>query len=350
MRFDGFDAFEVAPEKVPDLLAERPLLLFGKFRPTGEVGRIEVTGRNGQGAWSQRIEVRPADARPENAALRALWARKWVEILEDERMMSGARQLKQAITDLGLAYDLLTAFTSFVAIDSEIANRGGGADLVRQALPMPAGVPNTAIGVANGVGGLGIRGTGMGGGGIGYATLGMGVFHTIGSSGGAATGYGRASGGLAPRLARAPSVIPGMATVRGSLDKEVIRLVIRRHINEVRFCYEQALGTNPELAGRVAIELVISTDGNVTKSMVSSSTLGNLRVETCIAEGARRWEFPAVKGGGLVIVTYPFNLTPRPAGQTTPIRVTAGRRFRRRPRTRTSPWRSLGRQGNRHRS
>jgi hypothetical protein len=51
------------------------------------------------------------------------------------------------------------------------------------------------------------------------------------------------------------------------------------------------------------------TEGSVTKSIVSSSTLGNLRVDTCIAEAARRWEFPAVKDGGLVIVTYPFHLT-----------------------------------------
>ena len=333
VRLDGFDAFEVAPEKVPDLLAERPLLLFGKYRPTGEVGRIEVSGRNGQGSFSQLIEVRPADARQENAALRSLWARKWVEILEDERTMSSTQQLKLAITDIGLTYNLLTSFTSFVAIDSEIVNRGGGVDQVRQALPMPAGVPNTAIGVAYGVGGLGIIGTGKGGGGTGYATLGMASFNTIGSSG-TGSGYGHASGALISRHASAPQVIPGAATVRGSLDKEIIRRVIRRHINEVRFCYEQELGTNPELAGRVAIEFVISTEGSVTKSIVSSSTLGNLRVETCIAEAARRWQFPAVKDGGLVIVTYPFNLVPRPAGQTTPIPVTAGRRDRRRRRTR----------------
>jgi hypothetical protein len=89
-----------------------------------------------------------------------------------------------------------------------------------------------------------------------------------------------------------------------------------------------------ELAGRIALKFVLSTEGSVTQSIVSSSTLGNLRVETCIAEAARRWEFPAVKDGGLAIVTYPFNLKPRPAGKTTPIPVTAGRRDRGRRRTR----------------
>ena len=35
----------------------------------------------------------------------------------------------------------------------------------------------------------------------------------------------------------------GDADVRGSLSAEVIKRVIRRHMNEVRFCYEQGLHT-----------------------------------------------------------------------------------------------------------
>ena len=155
-------------------------------------------------------------------------------------------------------------------------------------------------------------------------TGGTGAGTSTGSGGG---GYGRGVGLMAPRHARAPRVIPGQATVRGSLDKHIIKRVIRLHINEVRFCYEQELGTHPELAGKVAVQFVISDDGKVTTSFVSSTTLGNLRVETCIAQAVRRWAFPAVKGGGLVIVNYPFVLLPRPHAQTTSI--PAGRRLRR---------------------
>ena len=35
--FSGFDAYEVAPQKLPDLMARRPLVLFGKYR--GSAGR-----------------------------------------------------------------------------------------------------------------------------------------------------------------------------------------------------------------------------------------------------------------------------------------------------------------------
>jgi Ca-activated chloride channel family protein len=145
VNMQGVDAYEIAPEKVPDLLAERPLLLFGKYRGD-RAGKIEITGRSGRGAFSHSIDLRPADARGENMALRALWTRKWVEILEDELHMGGGQAVENAITDLGLFYSLLTPFTSFVAIDSEIANRTGRVDTVRQALPMPEGVSNMAIG------------------------------------------------------------------------------------------------------------------------------------------------------------------------------------------------------------
>jgi Ca-activated chloride channel family protein len=144
VRFGDAGAYEVAPEKIPDLLAARPLLIYGKYRgerPT----RIEINGRTGRGAWHHAVDLRPADARPQNQALRALWARKWVEILEDEFHMGGGKPVENAITDLGLFYSLLTPFTSFVAIDSEVVNRTGKSDTVRQPLPMPEGVSNYAV-------------------------------------------------------------------------------------------------------------------------------------------------------------------------------------------------------------
>ena len=153
VRMQGFDAYDVAPEKIPDLLAERPLLLFGKYhgdRP----GQITITGRSGRGKFGQSIDLRPADARQENAALRSLWARKWVEILEDELHMGGGQEVEAAIAGLGLGYSLLTPFTSFVAVDSQVANRGGQVETVRQPLPMPEGVSNLAIGSKGGGPGL----------------------------------------------------------------------------------------------------------------------------------------------------------------------------------------------------
>jgi Ca-activated chloride channel family protein len=143
--FSGFDAYEVAPQKLPDLMARRPLVLFGKYRGSPG-GRIEVKGTSGGGPLRQVVEVRPGDVRAENAALRSLWARRWVETLDDERAMGAGQPAEEAITTLGLDYRLLTAFTSFVAVDSQVVNAGGQGLNVRQPLPMPEGVSNLAVG------------------------------------------------------------------------------------------------------------------------------------------------------------------------------------------------------------
>jgi TonB family protein len=88
----------------------------------------------------------------------------------------------------------------------------------------------------------------------------------------------------------------------------VIRRVIRRHINEVRFCYEQELAQRPDLSGRVTVSFIISATGAVQTSSVANTTLNNARVEGCVAQAVRRWTFPAPDGGGAVLVNYPFVL------------------------------------------
>src|SRR5690606_36520632 len=159
-------------------------------------------------------------------------------------------------------------------------------------------------------GGLGLRGTGRGGGGTGEGTIGLGNLGTIGHGGGGGTGsgYGRGAGGLRGREARVPRIRTGNADVRGSLSREVIRRVIQRHINEVRFCYEQELNQRPDLEGRVMVSFIISATGAVQSAGVGNSTISNARVEGCIVQAVRRWTFPAPDGGGVVGVNYPFVL------------------------------------------
>lgn len=99
----------------------------------------------------------------------------------------------------------------------------------------------------------------------------------------------------------------------GGMDKNVIRQVVRSHIADVRTCYNTGLGKDPKLAGRVTINFVIGPNGTVDRSVVDSSELsGELgrEVSACIAAVVEQWKFPSPRGGGNVIVTYPFHLNP----------------------------------------
>lgn len=102
----------------------------------------------------------------------------------------------------------------------------------------------------------------------------------------------------------------GPPPVKGSLDKEEIRAVIRSHIDEVKHCYEAELGNHPDLLGRVMVTFTISAQGDVIASKMESSTMDSPPVEACTVATVRRWRFPKPIGGGVVIVSYPFVFTP----------------------------------------
>jgi hypothetical protein len=169
------------------------------------------------------------------------------------------------------------------------------------------------IGDAADLGGLGPLGTGPGGGGTGENTLGTGNFNTIGSAGrdsGGRNEYGRQVGLLTRgRRATVPEVVSGVLTVRGSLDKEIIRRVVHQHMNEIKFCYDQELASKPTLAGRISVQFAISPVGQVITSVMQSTSMDDTRVENCVVNAIRRWEFPKPVGGGIAIVLYPFSFT-----------------------------------------
>ncbi|MBL8632365.1 MAG: TonB family protein [Myxococcales bacterium] len=160
-------------------------------------------------------------------------------------------------------------------------------------------------------GGL-VAASGPGGGGDGTVnTTGIGPFGPGGPGG---RGGGPRGPALGPyRQKGIPTTEVGRVEVNaGSMDREVIRRVIRSHMPEVKFCYERALMAQKDLSGRVQVKFMISPTGKVTASIVDASTLRSPTTEHCVAEAVRRWDFPKPPSG-IVSVTYPFVF--RPAGE-----------------------------------
>ncbi|WP_342374192.1 TonB family protein [Myxococcus stipitatus] len=197
---------------------------------------------------------------------------------------------------------LLGAFKGLKGGASDVFGPGGfGTGLNNMLGGLKGGA---AMGDAQGAGGLGSRGSGTGGGGTAMGIGGLGT-----------RGDGRGTGGtggidLGGRGKSITKVIPGKTTVVGGLDKDVIAKVIRRHQNEIKYCYESELNKEPSLAGKVAVAFTIDPTGAVSDATVSESTLNNSRAEQCMISRIRRWKFPEPKGGGVVAVTYPWMFSP----------------------------------------
>ena len=144
--FKGMDVYDMTPARLPDLMGERPILLFGKYR--GEAtDQWTISGENAKGKFSRNISFTSQDTKKENAALQYLWARHRLKTLSDFSNLSRVgEELKAQITDIGLKYNLLTPYTSFVAVNKKTRNQTGKNKAIRQPLPLPEGVENSAIG------------------------------------------------------------------------------------------------------------------------------------------------------------------------------------------------------------
>lgn len=145
LKFDGFDAYDVEPKTLPDLFAEKPLIIYGKWRGNTE-GKIHLSGYQGDGHYSESIDIKTDKNTDSNSALPYLWARQRIAELGDFEKIHPDSDRKAEITNLGLNYNLLTAYTSFIAIDDEIINPEGQSKKVKQPLPLPKGVSNLAVG------------------------------------------------------------------------------------------------------------------------------------------------------------------------------------------------------------
>jgi Ca-activated chloride channel family protein len=145
VRSVGFDTYDVNPIHFPDLLAQRPIILFGKWR--GPVaGTIELTGKTGAGDYVTSLDVAGSQPDEANSALRYLWARSRIAELSDYGSSDIDEDAIKAITALGLKYNLLTRYTSFIAVREVVSNPTGSAQDVKQPLPLPMRVSDMAVG------------------------------------------------------------------------------------------------------------------------------------------------------------------------------------------------------------
>lgn len=150
----GFTAYDFQPARLPDLFANRPVTVCGKWRGDPS-GQLVLTGTTGGGKKYERvIDIAEAAAKgTHNPALRSLWARERVRELSDYASLRADekkhRETVREVTSLGLTYSLLTPYTSFVAVDETVRPMHAPARTVKHASPLPKGVSPQAVAHSN---------------------------------------------------------------------------------------------------------------------------------------------------------------------------------------------------------
>lgn len=92
----------------------------------------------------------------------------------------------------------------------------------------------------------------------------------------------------------------------GGLDKALIAAVVQSNLGQIKHCYEKQLIIDPNIFGKIVANWTINQDGLVSVTSVKSTTMKNKAVENCILAKIKNWNFPKPKGGGQVLVSYPF--------------------------------------------
>lgn len=129
--FEGIEVYDVEPLTVPDVFAERPIIIYGKYNAPAE-GTITIQGDYAGGEISSTLNFADYTVNTEeNIALQYLWARKRIRLMSDYGIASNETDtvsIEEEITQLGLQYSLITEFTSFVAVDSFAVSANSGGD------------------------------------------------------------------------------------------------------------------------------------------------------------------------------------------------------------------------------
>ena len=290
-------AFDVLPGALPDLFAGQPVVVYGRFKGDPGAGQVTLRAKLGDAPFEQRVRV--DFGAQQHDGLRSMWARQQIDAMMGyPNQQSPDDAAKEKITAFAIEHRIMTSYTSFVAVETE-KQQDGELKTVVVPVERPLGVSDKAGMLAQ------VPGS--------FLASPYGGTYSIGGDdadvwGGLGSGYGRGSGaGFGGRGTRVPQVRQAKAQVQGSMDKEVIRRVIRSHINEVRHCYNQALAKDPNAKGRIAVQFMIGPTGHVRSAIVQESTMKDAAVGTCVSAAVKRWIFPKPTGSS-VLVTYPFIL------------------------------------------
>ena len=135
----GIPVEDVYPKTIPDLFLGQPVVLHGKYKAPGK-GKLRLRGKLGGRRYEQEVEVLLPGEHLEGEAIGTLWARARIEDLSNENIVTRTPRLEEQITEVALAHDLVSAYTSFVAVEKTFVTGSEEPVLVEVPVTMPDGV------------------------------------------------------------------------------------------------------------------------------------------------------------------------------------------------------------------
>lgn len=125
IEIDGIKTAELTPQRIGSLYRGQQLVLLGHYWGDGEAD-VTLKGKISGQEVSYNTRFAFPESATENPELERLWAYATIEHLGSEMADFGENaDLKQAVTDLGVSYSLVTDYTSMVVLRDEVFEQRG---------------------------------------------------------------------------------------------------------------------------------------------------------------------------------------------------------------------------------
>jgi Ca-activated chloride channel family protein len=300
--FGKFEVFDVEPLSIPDVMADRPVIIFGKYRGRPK-GAIEIRGISGDHNFVKRIKPADATSTQTNLALRYLWARYRISLLADYNRLRPDDERIEEVTQLGLHYNLLTAYTSFVAVDSRVRLTDGQTTTVRQPLPLPRGVSDYAVGHSS-LARKRISSIRM----AAPSAVPPESYKKIPGIGSGKVEQRAAQDAAAEKEAKPLRLFLKKLTVSRGLSKRYVQRRLEKQLPQISLCYDSLVKNRPRFTGSVEIEMIVDSSGNIEAIKAGDNGKKNRNLEKCIRQFLKKLQFPKPKNAIKVAVMVTFVL------------------------------------------
>lgn len=203
-------------------------------------------------------------------------------MLSDYNMLRNDDKRIKEVTDLGLKYNLLTKYTSFIAVDNKVRNKNGSSTTVKQPLPLPEGVSDYAVGLSGQIAAQSpVPATAEHGG-----TM-LRKSNIAAKSEASPLEESRKDKETKGDTRSFDNKIQiNEILVPDKISKQEVGKIIQDHLSELKACFKKT-----EANGKVKIEIVISIDGSVKTANIVSGKIKDKEIKKCILNAIKSWKF-----------------------------------------------------------
>jgi Ca-activated chloride channel family protein len=139
LEWNGLPVTDMYPARVPDLFDAKPIVISGRYTGPAK-GALRIRARYAGNAITREVPVNLPAVESKHNVLASLWARTKIDAISHQ-----PGEHREEVTKLGLDFNLMTQFTSFVAVEETIMTDGTVPRRVDVPVEIPEGVSYDGI-------------------------------------------------------------------------------------------------------------------------------------------------------------------------------------------------------------